>query len=437
MNSRIAFAAALLAAAPAAAQVPFPTRSLGMGGAYIGVARGQDALFLNPANLGLADNPARSLGAMQVVFGGTVLGPEFSDLWEVANFDDVGDERAREILNSMSAGYIESDLDVRIPMVAYQKGPWAAGIGYARVNRTSIGRDILDLLFLGYEDGRTDYRTGNTTSDDASLWDIAVARGARFGALSVGATAHYLRGTSVNRARAYEPVYSDQAPQIEVDVVSATAGSGNGLSLDLGAALQPVPQLTISGAVRNAVGGIRWSDERHFRNLALNESNIRIDPPELRALFAKSQQDLTCPAPADDRQRQRACEQAEGLVDGVQLPRTAEAGAALILPWGTSVSAAFRSNLGDGELGGWWDTLASAGIEQRLWFLRVRAGVASNLQDGDAAGNLLSGGVSLGALHLSVARVEAGRTDGSDRAGYIGSIGLSTAITAKERPWRQ
>ena len=417
------------------AQVPFPTKSLGMAGAYTAVARGQESLFLNPANLGLADNPTVSLGLMQVTLGATLLGPKVDDLWDIVQYDDTPDERSDEILATLAAGYTEADLDLRIPVAAYQSGRFAMGIGYGLVNRTSAGRDLLELLFQGYERGRTDYRVGNTASTGARFWDFAVAWGDRFGPLMLGATGHYLRGTSVHRGRAYEPVFRADNRQIQLDIVSTTAESGNGLALDLGATLKPTPMLTFTGVVRNAVGGMRWSDERDYRALTLDEQSIEdSSAPSLRIDFNRSRTPLECPASATDRLHERACLLAEGLVDDVQLPRTAHLAAALALPTRTDVAVEYRTELAHGALGGWWDDLASVGIQQKIGFLGLRAGYATNLQDGDDGGTLTSAGVSLGALHLSVARVDSGRTDGSDRSGYIGSIGLSTAVRGK--PYR-
>ena len=48
------------------AQVPAAPRELGMGGAYLGVARGFESIFLAPTNLALSDAPRWSFGFPQV-----------------------------------------------------------------------------------------------------------------------------------------------------------------------------------------------------------------------------------------------------------------------------------------------------------------------------------------------------------------------------------
>ncbi|MDQ3522878.1 MAG: hypothetical protein M3434_11155 [Gemmatimonadota bacterium] len=229
---------ALSLALPLNAQVPITARSLGMGGAYLAVARGQDALFLNPANLALSGNPPRSFGAFQLAFGTSLLGPTRGDLWDAIQYEDVSDERAREILGKLTNGYAETEMDLRFQIVAYQRGSWGWGVAYGLVNRTSVGHDLLELLFFGYEPGRVDYSVGNTASSGAAFFDLALAYGRRIGPLSAGVTGHLLRGTSMHESRIFEPIYTSGGdPQIELDMVSTSRGGGFGAGVDIGLAV--------------------------------------------------------------------------------------------------------------------------------------------------------------------------------------------------------
>lgn len=412
--------AALSLAFPLSAQVPLTARSLGMGGAYLAVARGQDAVFLNPANLALAGNPPRSFGAFQLAFGASLLGPTRADLWDALEYDNVSDERAREILSRLSNGYAETEMDLRLPIVAYQRGGFGWGLAYGLVNRTSVGHDLLELLFFGYEPERVDYSVGRTGSSGAAFFDLAFAYGRRVGPLTAGVTAHLLRGTSMHQARVFEPIYSSNGgPDIELDVVSTSRGGGFGGGLDVGIAYQPARFFTLSAALHNAVGAVGWGSGRSYKAITFNEDDLPGSTATGILLdFNESSSELACPAPVSDRQRQRACRLARELDDGVQLPRTAQLGAALTLPTRTDVAASFRTDLTGAALGSWWDTMASVGVQQKLWGLGFRAGYATNLQQGSDAARLWSGGFSLGPLHLGYGRVAA------ERVGYIGSIGL-------------
>ncbi|HEU4885667.1 MAG TPA: hypothetical protein VFT45_25760, partial [Longimicrobium sp.] len=82
---RLAFtaAAATVAAAPLAAQVPLTPRALGMGGAYVGVARGAESLWLNPANLGLPNSPHWSANIPTLSLGVDTRGIEPGDLQDL------------------------------------------------------------------------------------------------------------------------------------------------------------------------------------------------------------------------------------------------------------------------------------------------------------------------------------------------------------------
>src|SRR5215208_7213297 len=120
----LAGAGALLSsgARPAAAQINATPRSLGMGGAYVAVARGAEALFQNPANLALRDTPRWSLFLPQVTVGGTVVGYDVADLGDLAKGSDLTQARRDELLAQVPAGGTEGQLDVRLPVFALQVG---------------------------------------------------------------------------------------------------------------------------------------------------------------------------------------------------------------------------------------------------------------------------------------------------------------------------
>ncbi|HEX5870988.1 MAG TPA: hypothetical protein VFY65_11250, partial [Longimicrobium sp.] len=119
---RLALAAAVvsLAAAPLAAQVTLTPRALGMGGAYIGVARGQEALFLNPANLGLPNSPHWSAGIPTISFGLGTRGIETGDLQDLIEYNDLSDGERAALLDQIPAGGTGADVDIRAPLVALQ-----------------------------------------------------------------------------------------------------------------------------------------------------------------------------------------------------------------------------------------------------------------------------------------------------------------------------
>src|SRR5262245_51942822 len=97
----------VVSVANAAAQMPAAPRELGMGGAYMGVARGYEAVFLNPANLGLPDAPRWSIAFPQVALGGGLVGFETRDLRDLINYRDLTPERQNELLSLIPTGGAE------------------------------------------------------------------------------------------------------------------------------------------------------------------------------------------------------------------------------------------------------------------------------------------------------------------------------------------
>jgi len=413
-TARIAAAAALaaVAAAPAAAQVSLTPRALGMGGAYVAAARGNETLFLNPANLGLADTPRWSVAFPQVSVGGDMLGAAFEDLPEIADYDNVDGDRLHEILETIPDDGTELRYDLRAPLVAIQSGRFAFGVAYGSIGQHTVGKDIVELLFNGYEEGRTDYSVGDTHGSRATFWDFAAAYGRRVGPVSLGVTAHYIRGGTVLNGRLFEPSIDIQARDIEVAYHTVFARGGQGYGVDVGAAMQPIPSLTLSASVVNALADMEWSDELYTRSLTLGRADF--DEGEYMIMEDRYERSETrVDATASPL---AVLQTAEGLYDGAYFPATLNAGAAWKGGWGTTLSASYRDRLTEGRLGDEWETTAGVGIQQELPLITLRAGYASNLEEG----TMLTGGLSLGVLQLGVAKVD----HGADRTGWVGTFGI-------------
>ena len=116
----------------------------------------------------------------------------------------------------------------------------------------------------------------------------------------------------------------------------------------------------------------------------------------------------------------RALETAQGLYDDAYLPATAHVGANWQPFSWTNVGASYREQLTTGRLAGRWGREVSVGIQQRLPLIVVRAGYATNLEEG----SMISGGLSLGPIQLGAARLEDGVYEGAPRSGWIATFGL-------------
>jgi hypothetical protein len=420
---------AALAAAPAAAQVPVAPRALGMGNAYVAAARGEEALWLNPGNLGLPDTPHWSFGIPTLSVGADVLGLTVGDLRDVIEYRKQSDARKQELLNQVPAGGTALRGDVRVPLVAAQVRHFAVGLSYNTLGSHTLDRDFLDLLFFGFQaqPGRYNITPAETQGFRATYWDVAAAYGKRIalplpGPLSVGATVHYYKGSGVTRSGVSQVDTVRNGLGIPTDVRVTYSGvsdkGGSGLGVDVGAAYRPVPMLTLSASLSNALNSFDWGGDRRLKSATLTSADYRSG--DLQDVWDRYDASETAYVEASANVVQRGM--AADLGVDTELPRVLRAGAALEPRAGTLVSAAYQDNLNTTRVGGVWDRSLGLGVQQRVAFLAARVGVSSNLDNG----TLLSGGLSLGPLQLGVAKVSDTR-DGADSSGWIASIGLSAS----------
>lgn len=410
---------AIIRIAPSAAdaQVPLSPRSLGMGGAMIAAARGQEAVFLNPANLGLANSPDWSVALVGVSAAAELQGVDIDELWDLIQYDDLSDPERDALFAEIPAGGLRVDMDVRAPVAAAQIGSFGFGVAYLTLGGHSVSRDLVELVLYGYEDGRTDYAVQDTRGDRASLWDFALAYGTATGPVSWGVTGHILLGGTLTRTFMTDPLIDIVNRDIAVDYVGMRSTGGAGVAFDLGAAYQLRRNLSLSGVVTSAYSHLDWSDEVSVRELQLSREDFDNNDgiQDFLNRYERSERPLQ-PGDADliDVPAQRF------LQFESQLPTTATIGVAWQPADGTDLALSFSEDLTSGRLGGDWTRRAALGVEQRFWYFAVRAGAASDF-DGE---QMLTGGLSFGPVNLGVARLS-GERDEMSSDGWIGVFGLT------------
>jgi len=424
-----ALAALAAAPAPAAAQVPVVPKALGMGNTYVAAARGEEALWLNPANLGLPNTPHWSFGIPTLSVGADVLGIGTGDIRDVIEYRKQSDARKQALLDQVPASGTELRGDIRAPLVAAQVRHFAVGLAYNTIGSHSLDRDFGDLLFFGFQPqpGRYNITPAETQGFRASYWDVAAAYGRRLplplpGPLTVGATVHFYKGSGITRSGVSQVDTVRNGLGIPTDLRVTYSGvkdeGGSGFGVDLGAAFRPLPMLTLSASVSNVLNTFEWGGDRRIKTATLTSADY--DNGDLQAVLDRYDASEAAYDEASATVIQRGM--AADLEVRTDLPRVLRAGAALEPRTGTLVSAAFQSNLNTTRVGGVWDKSLGIGVQQRIAFLAARVGVSSNLD----SGTLLTGGLSLGPLHLGVAKVS-DSLGGADRSGWIGTVGLSTA----------
>jgi hypothetical protein len=414
-----------LGATQADAQVAMTPRALGMGGAYDGVARGQEAIFVNPALLGLTGTPFWSAAFPQVSFGGTMVGTQFGDLQPMLKYRKATPEQRDEVLARIPADGMQANYDLRSPLAAFQTGNFGVGLSYSSVGQHSVGRDVMELLFDGYEQGRTDYSVGETRGSRAGFWDLAAAYGRSIGPVSLGATGHYYRGGTLVRSMLNEPTYDIIAQDIEVSYRTVMARGGNGYGLDVGAAIQPIPSITLSGSVSNVVSKMTWSDDLRMRSLTMN----RHDMENVSAIDLLNRYESSESSVDPDGGSLSAFAVSQGLYENTDMPSTMRLAAAWKSGLGTDIGVSYREELTESRLGEIWSRSVGAGVQQKVLFTTLRAGYSTDLEGGMMA----TGGIGLGPLQLGFARIQDGDVDGFERAGWIGTFGVSVRTTGSIR----
>ncbi len=424
-------ALAALAAAPAAAQLPLTPRALGLGTGYVAAARGSESLWQNPANLGLPGTSHWSFSIPVLAVGADILGLGIGDVADLVDYENQTAERREELLDQIPGTGTDVRAEIRAPLIAAQIRHFAVGLSYNTLGNHTLQKDFLDLLLFGFEPlqrGIPTITPAQTQGFRASYWDVAASYGRRIpvalpGALSAGATVHFYRGSGIVNSGIVDVDTVRNGLGVPTDIRVTYAGvrdeGGSGFGVDLGAAYQPRPNLTLSASISNVLNTFEWGGDRMVKNVVLTSADY--ENTDIEDILDRFDTSETAYAEASAIPAVRAL--ASGLEEDTDLPRTLRAGAAFEPRPGTLLTAGYSGALGESRTAGLWDTSLGVGVQQRVAFLSARVGLASNLD----SGTLLSGGLSLGPLHLGVARINDGSVEGFDRGGWVATFGLSTA----------
>jgi hypothetical protein len=321
-------------------------------------------------------------------------------------------------------GGMEMDFEVSVPAFALQVGGLALGVSYGAVVQQTFGRGLVDLLLNGYGEGRTDYAIGNTIGSYATYLDVALGYGRNLGPVSLGVVGHYLHGRTLSRSRFFEPRYNGDGYAVQLDYMEVLARGGKGFAIDVGAAYQPVPRLTLGAAVGNAIGGMWWSPDLLVRDLALDEDSFGGGITELLERFTDSERPLR-----PEQETLRSAELADQLYPGATLPATLRMGGAFA-PWaGARLGAAYHHEVTTRRLGGGWNRSVQVGAQQKLAFLALRAGYSVN--PGHSA--MWTAGGSLGPIDVGVGRLS-GHSAAAPRSGWRANVGLSVRGRIRKTP---
>ncbi|HEX7088809.1 MAG TPA: hypothetical protein VF192_01665 [Longimicrobiales bacterium] len=411
---RLAFLplALLCLAAPAAAQLTSTPRATGFAGAYLALARGSEAVDWNPANLGLPGQPRWSFALPRLGVAGAVLGPPLGELPTLVR-DDLTDADRLAFLDQVPEAGISFRAGALVPWAGLSVGRFAVSVSSTALLDAHTGREMVDLYletrqYGGVDPARLDeYRVGNTGFGTALLTSAAVAYAHPIPLFpfpaSVGVAGRATFVHEALRARIFDPVPNWEESDIEMTMVSLRASGGRGFGLDVGAAAQPLPGLTVGLAVENLAQSMSWDGGLEQRGGVFSGRELALmEPPDFVDLFDPQPYDSAEASPQVDSI-------AAALLSGAAPPRVLRAGAAL-QAGGTAVSLTWTMTTGDGRLFAGWPQQLAVGVEQRLFgFWSLRGGAASSLSGATALA--LGTSFAMGALQLTLA---ATRVSGND-----------------------
>jgi hypothetical protein len=433
MTARLLRAAAgafslAIPAAVTAQLAPVPAANA-VAGAYLPLARGTEALWVNPANLALG-GPSFSLGLANIGVGGSVLGLGVNEAIDLVRNNELA---GNAILDKIPAAGTQLRGQLFAPLATVQLGRIAVGVGAGAVFDYSLGRDLVDLALNGYDDTRLDYQVGNTRGRQATYLDVAAGYGTGIGPIKLGVTGHYIVPRALDKFRMYEPTYDIVNRQIGIEAYTVGVTGGSGFSLDVGGTMDLGP-VAVSAAVQNIAGSVTWGENLGYRAIALNNNNVE-DAAEIitDALTATATRLDPSASPLG------AIQTAAGLYDRAFLPTVLRIGGAVKVPGlGTRVSAQYNNTLKEGFLGNFWKSSIAVGASQKILFFTPSIGFAKQLSgtegtigsvisaaQANSDGTLLTAGLGLGPVNIAVAKLVDGQVSGTNREGVILSAGLT------------
>jgi hypothetical protein len=357
------------------AQLPNPSAAaVGMGGAYSAVARGYEAVFWNPANLGMPGALGFSLGvlagtgssSLEPLHGLTIL-PHVREHFQA--------QRADWLQTVTANGGEKGQFDGGITYLGLGAGPFALQLATSGNGSANLNPDAFDQLMFGptghagntrsLNAATSDFRTSAFTTTGVS-YGYPVENDVRSGKhSSLGFTGKYIIGNYLATALGdgagnFPGVYSNP---------DSSKSVGHGFGVDFGLAWAD-GTTTYSATIENVYNNFSW-DTSKLRSRAAGP------------LFREN-------GTVADKSFADAPQAVRDQVTSHQFKRVFVLGTALAVSPSTTVSWDVRRQTGDGILVG-PRTQTSAGVELRgLPVLRLRGG-ASYLTGGWG----LSGGLGL------------------------------------------
>jgi hypothetical protein len=299
MKTRYILVCLLIPAALAWGQTGYSARSLGMAGAYQGMARGPEVSNWNPANLGLSDAGANF--RLDLLNVGATLGNNSVNLNLYNSYfteeSDTWDDAAKaDILSRIPSDGLSEFNRVHATVLGISYKQYALAINGFAYSDVKVPKEFIALPLNGLNAGRVDL--DNAEGEGVVGTEIALSYAHPFNLglpivkeFSAGVTAKYLLGqvyAKADHASGYIDI-DTSITNMHVDLqgsYEATLGGypaddgsmGSGLGLDLGAAARLSDHLAVGFSLNNFIGSIKFKNvQKETGSISLYETGIDPD----------------------------------------------------------------------------------------------------------------------------------------------------------------
>jgi hypothetical protein len=398
--ARLAGAALLLTPAIAAAQLANASNAAtALGGAYTARAQGYNAVFWNPANLGMPGNQGFSFGIAGIDFNAGIKPIDFNKLAEYSGDSIPKTVREQWLLDVERDGGESGGFGAGITGIGLSIGSLAFQYSGTATIDMNLAPGAVEAMFFGNAGRYDTLRTLNLAGSSfkvAAFSTGAVSYGMRLPSVpladfAVGATLKYTTGhglvLGMDQGSALGTSSVDvNFPMILPDSATYNGKMGSGLGLDLGAAWK-MPKLRFGVSLQNVVNTFKWDTSTMRSGSAVGTFSA----------------DTSYSETTQDQPYSAAPQALRDQVADLKFKPIIAAGLSFEAVPRITVSADIRQQVGDGiEIGP--SSILGAGAEIRLIpFIPLRGGV-----------QMMSGGFGVsGGLALHVLGFEAGL------AGYV------------------
>ena len=242
-----------------------------MGSAYTALARGLDAAFWNPANLGLKDNPQLSINLISFgfKFGNSTISRTAYNLYS-GKFLTQSDKET--ILREVPTGGFRLDAQSEFRILSFSYRNFAFVINGEALASGLIAKDYIDLALNGNKSGRK-YSFTRTQAVSYVISNAKISFGfpfyvPMFREFAIGVTLKYFQGfgfASLNNLKGTFVTYDDGIDS-DGQLIAKYSRGGSGFGANIGLVMVPEAGVTIGFVINNIFAHSRWSKDAQERD---------------------------------------------------------------------------------------------------------------------------------------------------------------------------